>query len=91
MPIKYWFEIFFAVFEIKSEERKSRTIEPEKAKSKVPDPKVEEALRVLRQPSLEMSYDPINLVFVNHAKERAIQLRQARLESSAELSKGKKS
>ena len=42
---------------------------------KLRDDKVEAALRVLKQSSLDRSYDPINSIFVNHAKDRRLQLR----------------
>ncbi len=42
---------------------------------KTSDDRVEAALRILKESSLDRTYDPINSIFINHAKERRLQLR----------------
>ncbi len=40
---------------------------------------VEEALKILREPSTpSLDFDPINSIFVNHAKERRTQMKMSR-------------
>ncbi len=52
---------------------------PKPVGSKARSLSVEEALKILREPSpASLDFDPINSIFVNHAKERRTQMKMSR-------------